>query len=72
LDEPSREAFTAAYWMSSIETSECGTYLIDQILQIGTAHTRTTSCDNASIDIGVDADVGHVMLENLDPATNIG
>lgn len=46
--------------------------LVDEVLQIGTTHTGTTTRDDARVNIDIKLHFGHVMFQNLDPSANVG
>lgn len=45
--------------------------LVDEVLKVGTTHARAASSDDARIDVNVELDLGHVVLEDLDPSANV-
>jgi hypothetical protein len=45
--------------------------LIDEVLQIGTTHSRAAASDNTGVHIDVELNLGHVVLQNLDATTHI-
>lgn len=46
--------------------------LIDQILEIRTAHPGTPTRNDGCVNVGIVCDIGHVVLEDGNTATNVG
>jgi hypothetical protein len=57
--------------LASVYRSVRQTDLVDEILKIGTAHSWTSSSDNTSVNGGIDLDIRHMVLQNLNPSPDI-
>jgi hypothetical protein len=57
--------------MSFVSITHWAACLVDQVLQVRSAHTRTPSSNDGGVDLNIGLYIRHVVLENLDSSPHV-